>query len=132
MKVPRRPCGECPWRQDTEPGQFPASRYEALRSTTIDDDGNHAGFDAAMFACHKSGEGEEFICAGWLASVGMMNIRVRLLVSAGEIPVEALSPGDDWPPLFDDYDEMASTQGGLTTRTDSGTVSPTPRRRRKA
>lgn len=108
----RTPCVECPWKKDTAPGQFPAERYAALRATTIGPDGYEAGIDATLFACHRSPEGDELACAGWLAAVGYNSLHVRLLVSYGKIPAEALNPGDDWPELFLDYDEMAARQGG--------------------
>lgn len=107
-----RPCAECPWRRDVEPGQFPPGRYAALRGTTVGPGGHEARLDAALFACHKSRDGEEFACAGWLAAVGHRSLRVRLLAARGEIPAEALRPGEGWPPLFGDYDEMAEAQGG--------------------
>lgn len=89
-------------------GQFPADRYDLLRGT-VDSD---AGLDAPIFGCHKSKPGEELPCAGWLAAVGRENVRVRLAVSMGSIPLEALNPGDDWPPLFESYDEMEEAQSG--------------------
>jgi hypothetical protein len=63
-----------------------------------------------MFACHKTPEGREMACAGWLAAVGEENITVRYMVCLGEIPAEALRPGDDWPVLFDSYRELEETQ----------------------
>jgi hypothetical protein len=38
--------------------------------------------------------------------------RVRIAVAFGELPADALEPGDDWPELFGSYDEMAAAQGG--------------------
>lgn len=130
-KLPRarRPCVECPWRQDVEPGQFPADRYDHLAATSapfrpppIDHTDpeaaiaqaaeiTHAGLETPMFACHKSPEGAEYACAGWLAS-GAANdhLRIRLMLATGALPREAMRPGPDWPPLFDSYDEMAARQ----------------------
>jgi hypothetical protein len=108
MSARKRPCAECPWRRDTNPGQFPPERYEALRETT-GGPGNEAPIGSPMFACHKSAEGKEIACAGWLASVGHYNLTARISAATGgfDWPV----PDASWPPLFDDYDEMASTQG---------------------
>lgn len=105
------PCAECPWRRDTTPGQFPACRYDALRTTSEQQPGAEPGFDAPMFACHKSPEGREEACAGWLAAVGHRHLGVRLAVATGRLPATALTPGGDWPPLFDTYRDMAATQG---------------------
>lgn len=104
------PCEECPWRRDTEPGQFPAERYEALRATSCTE-GGHPGLGDPMFACHKSQEGREVACAGWLAVEGAAHVRVRIALATGELPAEATRGGADWPVLFDSYDEMAETQG---------------------
>ncbi|NDK24708.1 hypothetical protein FSY75_09505 [Streptomyces sp. TR1341] len=65
-----------------------------------------------MFACHKTKEGRERACAGWLAAVGHRHIGVRLAVAQGRLPAEVLTPGDGWPELFDSYEEMASVQAG--------------------
>lgn len=111
METRKRPCDQCPWRRDVPAGQFPAERYVKLRETT-GERGAEAAFDAPLFGCHKSTDEHELPCAGWLAAVGYDSIRVRMLLAAGEIPMEAMDPGDDWPPLFDSYREMAATQGG--------------------
>lgn len=107
----KRPCDECPWRRDTKPGQFPAERYEALRRTS-GTQGNEVGPTAPMFACHKSAEGGEIACAGWLAVCGYEHIGVRIALSQGRLPVEAVYPGEDWPELFDTYEQMADVMGG--------------------
>lgn len=111
MPYRRRPCAECPWRRDTPAGQFPACRYEALASTT-GSRGREAPIGAPMFACHKSPEGAEEACAGWLATVGYEHLGARFAVITGRLPAEALAPVGDWPPLFGSYEEMAETQGG--------------------
>lgn len=110
--LPRRtyPCNECPWRRDTPPGMFPPERYEALQQTA-GTPGHEAPLGAPMFACHKTAEGQEQACAGWLATVGIEHIGVRYAIATGRIPGTALQPGDNWPELFNSYDEMAATQG---------------------
>lgn len=110
MHTRKRPCEECPWVRATEPGQFPAERYEELRATT-GSPGDEAQLGAPMFACHKSREGGELPCAGWLASVGYESLTVRVLLAQGEIPPEAMRPGEDWPALFESYEEMEEAQG---------------------
>ena len=105
----RYPCTECPWRRDTPPGKFPTTRYNALAATT-GSPGNEAPLGAPMFACHKSPEGDEEACAGWLASVGIEHLGVRVAVATGALTPEVLQPGADWPALFDSYTEMATAQ----------------------
>ncbi|WP_425301265.1 DUF6283 family protein [Nocardia wallacei] len=65
----RYPCAECPWRRDTPAGQFSQERYDDLAATT-GSPGREAWLDAPLLACHKSPEGGEETCAGWLAAVG--------------------------------------------------------------
>lgn len=105
----RYPCAECPFRRDTEPGQFPAWCYDAL-AATVGRPGREAGLAAPMFACHKSPEGGEEACAGWLAVAGYEHLRVRLAVASGDLPASALRPGEGWPALFASYAEMEATQ----------------------
>lgn len=109
-QVPRvkRPCAECPWKVDTEPGQFPACNYERLRNTSDVDE--QPGINDPFFACHKTPEGEERACAGWLAVEGHAHVGVRLAVAMGRLPAEALEPGPDWPQLFGSFREMAERQ----------------------
>lgn len=99
------PCRECPFRTDTEPGQFTEERYEALQCT-VGRPGREASLGAPLFACHKTLEGKEQACAGWLAVCGAEHIGVRLAVSTGRIPGSALAPADGWPELYPDYDSM--------------------------
>ena len=105
MNCRPRPCAECPWVKATPPGQFSRERFEALRGTT-GEPGNEAPLGAGLFACHKSAEGRELPCAGWLAAVGKESLSVRALIANGRIPAEALRLGDDWPDLHDTYEEM--------------------------
>lgn len=103
------PCRECPWRRDTPGGQFPACRYEQLANTS-GIPGAEARLDAPLFACHKTVEGREQACAGWLAVAGREHLGVRLAVAMGRLPAATLDPAEDWPNLFDSYTEMAATQ----------------------
>lgn len=105
MNCRTRPCAECPWVKATPPGQFSRERFEALRGTT-GEPGAEVGIGAGIFACHKSQEGRELPCAGWLASVGYWHIGMRLAAARGEIPGTAFRPEADWPELHESYDEM--------------------------
>lgn len=109
-----RPCGNCPWRRDSSAGEFPAERYEALR-TTVGYPGREAGLGAPIFACHKSEPGSDRACAGWLAVAGADHLGIRLAVALGRLPASALYPGAEWPDLFDSYDEMAERNGLLAS-----------------
>jgi hypothetical protein len=106
-----RPCEECPWRRDTPSGQFPRERYEALENT-VGGPGEEVGLGGPIFACHKSAEGKELPCAGWLAVVGIEHLGVRVSISQGHLPPEVLKPADDWPDLFDSYEELVAKQAG--------------------
>ncbi|WP_199810608.1 DUF6283 family protein [Streptomyces rimosus] len=112
----RRPCAECPWRRDVAPGQFPAERFEALKNTVQHSQPQTVSdvVEQPLFACHKSSVGREEACAGFLAVAGGQNLAVRLAWTQGRIPAHALRPGEDWPPLFETYEEMARTQGAVS------------------
>lgn len=101
----RRPCDECPWRTDSDPGQFSLERFEALRATS-GGPGAEAQFGAPVFACHKSAEGREIACAGWLATAGADHLGMRLAVCLDRLDAAALVPGEDWPQLYGSYAEM--------------------------
>lgn len=105
----KKPCAECPWKKSSDPGKFPAERYEALRSTS-GAPGHEAPVGSPMFACHMTPEGREKACAGWLATEGPNHLGVRLAVITGRLPGGALRPKEDWPELFDSFDDMAETQ----------------------
>lgn len=112
MFVPKRPCPNCPWVKSTPPGEFSKERYELLRSTSPDSSGEHPGFGSPMFACHKSPEGKDYVCAGWMASVGRDHVGVRVAVAFGKVDAAALEPQPGWPELFTDYETMKTTQQG--------------------
>ncbi|MET7363224.1 DUF6283 family protein [Streptomyces sp. NPDC005562] len=117
----KRPCADCPWRRDVEPGQFTADRYDALRNTSRQPQAVETVEDVVgqpMFACHKTIEGKEAACAGWLAVAGRENLAVRLAVAIGNLPEDALEPGDGWPSLFDSFEEMAARQAAPTPSQD--------------
>ncbi|HSX22428.1 MAG TPA: DUF6283 family protein [Gaiellaceae bacterium] len=89
-----RQCATCPWKVTTVPERdipngYKVEMHEALRATI------RSGLDSlsrscgSAMGCHYSKIGEEFVCAGWLYNqlgVGN-NIRVRLAVAAGQLPV---------------------------------------------
>jgi len=117
----QRPCAECPWRVDVEPGQFPAHRYDALQGT-VGAAGLEAPIGAPMFACHVSTEGRERACAGWLAVAGRDHLGVRVVVAVGRIPAGALDPGAGWPELHRDYGEMVAAKAEPDTSPPDGSI----------
>lgn len=65
--------------------------------------------DAPVMACHKDQPGTAHplrLCAGWLAVVGPHHLGVRMAVLTGELPAQALQPGDDWPELHESLAAM--------------------------
>lgn len=110
LRHPGRPCSNCPWRLDAPPGEFPACRYESL-TATAGRPGKEVGFSAPIFACHRSRDGEEFACAGWLATVGYDHLGMRLAVAMGRLEPAAFEPGPDWPPLYATYADLAVANG---------------------
>lgn len=118
---PRRlfPCDECPIRADNADNpksMFPACRWDALSASV-----NAPQMGDVMFGCHKGAPGtdEDLACAGWLAQFGGGHPTVRLAVFTGRLPVEALSPGSNWPPLHESWQavveaQTSETRGGLT------------------
>lgn len=85
--------------------------------------GREAGTAAPMFACHKSPEGREEACAGWLAAVGYHHLGVRLAVVTGRLSPETLEPGPDWPDLHQSYEEMVEAKTG-TPNSPAATPDP--------
>lgn len=104
----RRPCRSCPWRVDQHAHAIPnfslelAERLEA----TCPSGGYGVDMMAPQFACHQSNEGEEIVCAGWLAVAGGRHPAVRLAVATGRLSPDALSPGDDWPELHESFNDL--------------------------
>ncbi|MFF7198321.1 DUF6283 family protein [Streptomyces sp. NPDC008079] len=120
-QMPRclKPCGRCPWRKDVSPGEFSLERFKSLWNTSHQPDPNaiRSGEDVLgqpMFACHKTPEGNEKSCAGWLAVAGYNNLAVRYAVAVGTLPESALTPGDGWPELFSSFEEMVERQARRT------------------
>lgn len=98
MSLPaaRKPCGECPWRKDVKPGQFPPERFIALAGTAYD-------MSVRVFVCHKSVDGREFACAGYVArfehSLALRLARIDPATVSCDVP------------LHETYREMAIANG---------------------
>ncbi len=98
----KKPCGECPWRPDVAPGRFPPERFVALAPTAYD-------MALRVFACHKSPDGREFTCAGFLLRGATHNLSIRLAIAHGQIDPALVSDGGHQ--LFDGYRQMAVANG---------------------
>jgi hypothetical protein len=104
-----QPCQSCPWvttNTARDIPRFSLSKAEGLAKTCPDAKGLGPDFFASIFACHLSAEGADFPCAGWLAAVGRAHPQVRLMVIDGALPSEALDPGDGWPELHTDFQQV--------------------------
>jgi len=96
MQYARKPCDECPWRMDVAPGKFSPDRFIALAPCSYD-------MGQTVFACHKSPEGREFACAGFLLMSGAHNFRVRMAMHAFDVSSSY--------PMFPTYRAMAIANG---------------------
>lgn len=94
-------CDECPWRKDVPTGRFPPERFIKLRRTV------EQGF-SPIFACHKSQEGTDVACVGYLLRDGENNWIVRIAASDRAFdPMKLEATG----PLYEDFEEMARANG---------------------
>jgi hypothetical protein len=96
-----KPCAECPWRTDVAPGRFPPSRFIDLAKTAYDN-------AIEQFACHKSPEGQEFGCAGFLLNGALFNLGTRFSKSMGRVDPDEISSAY---PLYPNYRAMAVANG---------------------
>jgi hypothetical protein len=103
-------CEECPWRKDVPLKRFPPTRYEALRNTV------EQGFHP-MFACHKSHDGQDIACAGYLIHEstrreGPQNFYVRMSIGRHFDPKALVAKG----PLYKSFSAMARANGWRSRR----------------
>lgn len=91
----RQPCASCPWRLDQDATAIPGfvlAKAEALAATSPDERGMGPGWGSPMFACHQSRDGQEVVCAGWLAQVGAAHPGVRLALMQGTMTPDQVQP----------------------------------------
>ena len=81
-------------------------KAENLKGTCPDERGYGPDYGASLFACHKSKDGAEIACAGWLAVAGKCHPGVRIAVTFGRLDPKVLEAGEDWPELHKDYGEV--------------------------
>lgn len=123
------PCGPCPIRADNKDNpeaKFPAHRWEALSATVPDPQTGMPPLPGTiLFGCHKGKPGsdeddpqpeDDLACAGWLARFGYQHLTVRLALNEGRLPLSALEPGPNWPPLHESWDDVVRYQ---TSDTDT-------------
>jgi hypothetical protein len=94
----KKPCDECPWRRDVPTGKFKPQRFRDLAETAYDMAGK-------IFACHKSPEGREFVCAGYLLQASAHNLTLRMARQSFDVG------NPDKVPLFMTYRRMAIANG---------------------
>lgn len=97
----KSPCANCPWRLDAEPGEFSAERFANLAASAYD-------LSSTLFACHKTPEGREATCAGFLLRGADHNLAVRFAVIQHRYnPADVSSDVE----LYEDYRSMAEANG---------------------
>lgn len=102
MRTMAKPCANCPWRLDAPVGEFEVERYRALARSAED-------MSPVVFQCHKTADGTDVACAGFLASGARHNQAVRMAMILGEIdPRHDFSGGEA---LHPNYRSMAIAQG---------------------
>lgn len=97
-------CDECPFLKSVPVGHFPPERFESLAGTSLGEDGWKP-----IFACHKSTEGSDVACVGYvLSDGGHTNFAVRIAAIQGRFDPGALrSTG----PMYESYEAMALANG---------------------
>jgi hypothetical protein len=94
-------CSACPWRKDVPVGVFPPERFIALAATVKQDFG-------PVFACHKTTEGQDSACVGYLLTEGTENFNVRIASIRGALDMKKLK--SEYP-LYATFKEMALANG---------------------
>lgn len=89
----RRPCANCPWRLDVEPGEFPPDRYRALAACARD-------LSNVTFTCHKTTEQRPMACAGFLEAGATHHLSVRIAYMSGQLEKLDRSGGYEFHPNF--------------------------------
>jgi Family of unknown function (DUF6283) len=120
------PCAECPWRRDADLSLFTDSDFATLRAAdagvigTINDPAEVDDLLAApSMVCHKDQPGTPHplrLCAGWLVVVGHHHLGTRIRIATGALPGAAVVPDENWPPLYEDLDELLRHRPDAFTR----------------
>lgn len=91
-------CGECPWRKDVPTGRFGPETFYRMEPSTWQ------GLGQPLFACHKTHEGQDAACVGFLLVAGLENLAVRFAVTKGRLDFGKLRAS---APLYSSFAEMA-------------------------
>ena len=104
---PRKQCGKCPWKKNTDPFEIPngysEDRHRGLKNT-VAEPGRPCDV-LHLMACHDTPVGEEKPCVGWLINqlgVGN-NITLRLRVTFGQIDGNVETTGPQHATLEDTF-----------------------------
>jgi hypothetical protein len=97
-----RPCPQCPWREDSPVGVFPAEAFRHSARTAYD-------MAQTTFGCHMAGRGRPLTCAGFLLRGAMHNLLIRLAQARGKIDLRDVSDGGF--PIYASYRAMAIANG---------------------
>lgn len=98
----REPCAECPWREDSPVGRFPAEAYRHSAATCYD-------MAQTTFACHMHGADKPATCAGFLlCGSAYHNFVVRLALMNGALDLDKITSS---VPVYSSYREMAIANG---------------------
>lgn len=106
-----KPCPSCPWIKANPPtGELiPNFDIGMMRNlaNTVPPKGSEEGGFFNLMACHKSKEGEEFACAGYMATVGLrFNNMARYFALRENVDVQSLFNNADKLDLYQDFYHM--------------------------
>ncbi len=109
------PCDECPIRADNcdnPKSKFPAQKWKDLSVTVWNEKDGSPLMGTILFGCHKGepGTDADLACAGWLAMFGADHVAVRIALVRERLPVTALTPGENWPPLHQTWEDVVKAQ----------------------
>lgn len=105
-----KPCKTCPWRKSSKVGGEPIPNFDmelmrGLANTVPPRGSEDDGFFSVM-ACHSFKVEDRVPCKGYIASVGDMNINVRIMASMKQIDFAEIIKEADGIDLYEDFYTM--------------------------
>jgi hypothetical protein len=108
----RQPCEHCPWRVGVDAwaiGRDHSPQIPALFRESMEDlaERRGDGFSAPIMACHLTFRDEQKVapqdrvCAGYVLTVGIENLNLRMLAISGKIDPNAFECAVALHPTFD-------------------------------